>query len=190
MSAYPPPPDGHAPYGQPGQAPHGPPAPPPYGQPPQAPYGQQGAPPYGSQGPSPYGPPPQAPYGQAGPQQGGFPGAPGFPPPPGKKRGNPVRFSLIAVALLVLAGGGLWALTGNSTPVRTAKEARVGECLENRGTTADPALFVIDCDAAKAEYKIGADSSRIDECPAGTTRYTERQGRIKTVTLCLADVSH
>ncbi|MFH8660798.1 outer membrane protein assembly factor BamB family protein [Streptomyces afghaniensis] len=107
----PPPPQGppQPGYGYPQQPPQ---QPGPYGQPGQ--YGQPG--PYNS---GPYGQPQQpGPYGQPGdgyPQQPQYPGAPGTPPGGGSGnpfKGKPALIIGAAVAVLLVVGGTVWAVTG------------------------------------------------------------------------------
>ncbi len=101
--------------------------PPPQGQPhpgygyPQQPPTQPG--PYASgpyQQPGPYGQPQQpGPYGQPGygyPQQPGFPGAPGTPPGGGSRnpfKGKPLLIAAAAVAVALIVGGTVWAVSGD-----------------------------------------------------------------------------
>ncbi|WP_306185864.1 PQQ-binding-like beta-propeller repeat protein [Streptomyces sp. MK5] len=109
------------PYGAPaapGAPAPGAPAPGPYDRPPQP--GQQPGP-YGyPQQPGPYGQPGRpGPYGQQpgyGYPQAQFPGAPGTPPPGGGSRnpfkGKPAILIGAAVAVLLVVGGTVWAVTG------------------------------------------------------------------------------
>ncbi|MEU7469373.1 PQQ-binding-like beta-propeller repeat protein [Streptomyces sp. NPDC044984] len=113
-----PPPGGG--FGAPQPPPQGPPQPG-YGypqQPPQQP-GPYNSGPYAS---GPYGPPQQpGPYGQPGygyPSQPQFPGTPGTPPPGGSGsrnpfKGKPAMIIGAAVAALLVAGGTVWAVSGD-----------------------------------------------------------------------------
>jgi hypothetical protein len=201
MSAYSPPPQGPGPYGPAphGSAPHDPM--------PQGPM-PQGSVPYGQPGPVPYGPPagygPAAPEAAAGgPLPHGQPPAYGRPPvqqpgvpmftPTGPER-RPWLRPLIAVGVLVGVGAGFWGLSAltddGKPPVKAARDARVGDCLDNRGTHDDPVLFTIACSDAKADYKIVIDATLQGTCPRELDKYTERGGRQGRTTLCLQPVRH
>ncbi|MDG4858329.1 hypothetical protein P8605_09215 [Streptomyces sp. T-3] len=173
--SYPPqpPPQGPTPYGQPG------------------PYGQQSGPaPYGQQprGPLPYGQPPG--YGR--PQWGQQPNRDVFIPTGPVRR--PWLRPVIGLGAAMLAVGGFWVLSvvaDDGNPYgKGADDARVGDCVENRGTDSDPALFTIACDDTKAAYKVLLQENREAACPSGTdSTYTRSRtyGGV-TLTLCLAAV--
>lgn len=180
MSAYSPPPQGPtphgpAPYGQPGQ-----PGPTPYG------------PPAGQGGPVPYGSPPGGalPYGQPPFQQ--QPGVPMFTPTGPARR--PWLRPVIALGAVIVVGSGFWVLNtvldDGKPPTKVARDARVGDCLENRGTHANPDLYTIACGDAKADYKVMIDATLRHKCPAEFDEYTERGGTSGETTLCLTAVRH
>ncbi|NBE55050.1 LppU/SCO3897 family protein [Streptomyces boluensis] len=149
---------------------------PPLGPPGQLPYGQ----PYSGQAP-----PQASPYGYP------YPGpAPHPAPPPQRRRTNPSTvIGIVCLVLGIAFTGTMLLIGGDGEPTRVGRQADVGECLENRGTRGEPSLFVIDCDADKAEYRLVerlSDPGSDGKCPAGVTRYEEsRNGRV-TMTLCLA----
>ncbi|MFH8632292.1 hypothetical protein ACH4CC_20875 [Streptomyces lydicus] len=189
MSAYSPPPQGPtphgpAPYGQPGQP--GQPGPTPYG----PPAGQGGPVPYGSPpgGALPYGQQPA--YGQPPFQQ--QPGVPMFTPTGPARR--PWLRPLIALGAVIVVGSGFWVLNtvldDGKPPTKVARDARVGDCLENRGTHANPDLYTIACGDAKADYKVMIDATLRHKCPAEFDEYTERGGTSGETTLCLTAVRH
>ncbi|MFG2142245.1 hypothetical protein [Streptomyces sp. NPDC048650] len=182
MSAHPPPPDGSAPYGQPGagsygSSPYGPPAALP-------PYGQGGHPVHAQpvHATAPYGQP-QA-FGQPAPQQWAQPTPPGFIPTGPRRR--PWMPALIGFGALAAFGLVCWGLSTDDPPVKTAREASVGDCLENRGSHAKPVLFAIDCSNTKAKYRIVSELYNSDAvCPAKYDQYKETGGRLGDENLCL-----
>ncbi|MGG7568797.1 LppU/SCO3897 family protein [Streptomyces sirii] len=113
--------------------------------------------------------------------------------PTGPER-RPWLRPLIAVGVLAAIGVGFWGLstlTDDSKPsAKDARDAKVGDCLENRGTHADPVLFTIPCSKAKATYKVVIDASLQGTCPRELDKYTERGGRQGETTLCLKPVHH
>ncbi|MFC7303913.1 hypothetical protein ACFQVC_06755 [Streptomyces monticola] len=165
MSIPPPPQGGHPPFGPQGQVPYGQPVRP---------------------GPGPVPPPASAsPYGYPYPAQAPQPMA----PPPRRGR-NPS--TVIGIICLVLGLGFLATmllLGRGGEAARVGRDAKVGECLEHRGTRGDPVLFVIDCGDEKADFRLVERLSSVGsdgKCRAGLTRYEEsRNGRV-VMTLCLA----
>lgn len=97
---------------------------------------------------------------------------------------------VIALAVVAALGTVFWLLSDGKEPARTAREAKVGDCLENRGTHAKPVLFTVNCADAKADYKIRFTPGPRGECPAEFTQYEERGGRLGDTTLCLTRVDH
>ncbi len=142
------------PYGQPGQ-PYGQGggygAPPPgYGNPPPAqPYGQPnnpgyagpppaGQPPYGQPGPGYGGPPTGQPYGQTGPVYGGPPPA---PLKPAKRRLGIRTIIGLAVVVLVLGGGLLYALGILSNVSAPDYPGSTKATLSDKGTSTIDSLY-------------------------------------------------
>ncbi|MFC1409230.1 hypothetical protein ACEZCY_10950 [Streptacidiphilus sp. N1-12] len=187
------------PYAQPQQPPTNP-----YSGQPQQPGPQYGAPQpqqpspyaYGApqqpqaqpqpQQPSPYGAQPQPPQ-----QPGQYPVTPPQMPQPQpqpqaakRKSGFARRFG-IRIGVLVILAGGWFAYDQISGGADTAK---VGDCVQNKGTDSNPDVHVIDCGNAKAQYKVlktsssGKDSD-CDSVPGTEVAYTET-GRDSLV-LCL-----
>ncbi|GHH70193.1 hypothetical protein GCM10018793_03850 [Streptomyces sulfonofaciens] len=124
-----PPPQGQNPYAQ---------APNAYGQQPPPPQGGYGYPP--QQGQQPGMPPGPSPYINQG--------APLPPAPPRRSRKSVLRIAGFAVVAVVAIGG--WYASRDD-----AKTASVGDCM-HRGSTNDtnPDLEVVDCNDAKAQYKV------------------------------------
>ncbi|RXS84879.1 hypothetical protein EST92_09725 [Streptomyces sp. TM32] len=94
--------------------------------------------------------------------------------------------------IVVLAG--FWVLSmvsdDGKPPQRDARDAVAGDCLENRGTHADPVLFTIACSDTKADYKVKFSATRQGKCPPEFDEYTERGSRLGDTTLCLTPVPH
>ncbi|UKY55583.1 LppU/SCO3897 family protein [Streptomyces inhibens] len=101
---------------------------------------------------------------------------------------------LIALGAVFVVGAGFWVLTvvsdDGKPSAKVARDAVVGDCLENRGTHADPVLFTIGCSDAKADYKVMINATRRGACPPEFDEYTERGGRLGQTTLCLTPVRH
>ena len=111
------------------------------------------------------------------------PGAPGRPMDPGKplfKR--PVILGLLLpialIALIVIAN------LGNPS------SADAGDCVQNKGTVADPNVKVVDCGSTDAEFKVlgklssTANSDECEQFPGYMVAYTESRGS-SGYTLCL-----
>lgn len=178
MSAYSPPPQGPTPYGrQPGPTPYGPPP------------GHGGPAPYGSPATGPFFQGQQPAYGPLPVQQSGVP----MFTPTGPAR-RPWLRPLIALGAVTVAFAGFWVLSmatdDGKPPERGARDAVAGDCLENRGTHADPVLFTVACGDAKADYRVRFSATRQEKCPAGFDEYTERGSRLGDITLCLTPVHH
>ncbi|MEV5597403.1 hypothetical protein [Streptomyces sp. NPDC052496] len=158
-------------------------------------YGQQ--PVYGQQpmpGPQPA-PGQQFPNGQQPPNgQPGWlpptppPGTPMFTPTGPPRR--PWLRPLIAVGILAVAAAGFWGLTAltddGKPPSEVAGKAKIGQCLENRGTHDDPVLFTIGCEQDKADYKLEVNPGPNGKCPPELDEYTERGRHVGYVKLCLS----
>ncbi|MFJ6752852.1 MULTISPECIES: hypothetical protein [unclassified Streptomyces] len=128
------------------------------------------------------------------PQQWAQPGPPMFTPTGPKPRRwlRPV----IALVAVVALGAGFWGLTavsedGKPHP-KSASEAMVGECLENRGSQATPHLFTIGCNNTKADYKIVTHPGYGEKCRPEYDTYEERGGRLGEPdrVLCLGPLHH
>jgi len=183
--SYPPPPQG----GYPQQ---------PYPQQPQQPYPPQ---PYPPQGGYAY-PPQQAPQAQPYPpqqqqqQQWGAP-APG-PIPPAPPRGgddDSIKKNLLKIAALLVIVGIIWA--GASLLSKDdAKNAAVGNCMKNTGTTGSPELDIVDCSSSDAQYKVVSvhkNTTSTSVCEDGNIGYYESSGRKRNrtrVVLCLSELAN
>ncbi|GAA2347011.1 hypothetical protein OHT20_00120 [Streptomyces caniferus] len=75
-------------------------------------------------------------------------------------------------------------------PAEVARHAVAGDCLENRGTHANPVLFTIPCGDTKADYKVMFSATPQGKCPPEFDEYTERGGLNGNTTLCLTQVHH
>ncbi|MCX3060631.1 outer membrane protein assembly factor BamB family protein [Streptomyces beihaiensis] len=121
-----------------GQGPQTPPPPPPPGVPPAPGYGYPQQPPqpggpYGYPQPGPYGEPPRPGYGYPGPQQPPYPGppAPGGPGGgPGGVKGKTWAIAAGALALLLVAGGVVYAVVGGGDKKDTAHDGKNGKSPE------------------------------------------------------------
>ncbi|NDZ77064.1 hypothetical protein G3I19_00705 [Streptomyces sp. SID10853] len=172
----------------------------PYAQQPNGPYGQpQGGNPYGQQPqqPGPYGQPGQqpGPYGQPGqpgvpqqpspyPNQGGgqIPMAPVAPMAPSRGKGKMILRVVIAVVVIGVAAFSWYSSQDD------ADTAKVGDCM-HRGSSSDtnPELEVVDCNDAKAQYKVAEKKDGDETCDRTKyNSYTETGGS-KDFTLCLTD---
>ncbi|MFG2095542.1 hypothetical protein [Streptomyces sp. NPDC048612] len=89
---------------------------------------------------------------------------------------------------------GFWALTmatdDGKPPAEVARYADAGDCLDNRGTHANPVLFTIACSDTKANYKVMFSATAQGKCPQEFDEYTERGGRNGNTTLCMTRVRH
>ncbi|MFC5267320.1 toxin-antitoxin system, toxin component [Kribbella qitaiheensis] len=111
------------------------------------------------------------------------PGAPGRPMDPGKplfKR--PVVLGLLLPIALIAA-----IVIGN---LGNPSSADAGDCVQNKGTVADPNVKVVDCGSTDAEFKVlgklssTANSDECEQFPGYTVAYTESRGS-SGYTLCL-----
>ena len=155
------------------------------------------APPYGQPQPGqqqPY--PPQQPY----PNQQPFPGQPPYPGqpqqgggwqvPPPSKPSRTSRFSsklAIRLGVLVVLGVAAFAWSQFDGDPSTAK---VGDCVQNKGTSSNPDVHVIKCSDPKAAYKVlktadGDDDSVCDSVAGTVVTFTETGS--KDLVLCLGD---
>lgn len=99
--------------------------------------------------------------------------------------------ALGAVALVFAGFGVLSMLTDDGKPPeKVARDAVAGDCLDNRGTHADPVLFTVPCSGTKADYKVMFSATRQRKCPPEFDEYTERGSRLGDTTLCLTRVHH
>jgi hypothetical protein len=107
-----------------------------------------------------------------------------------------VKKNLIKIVALLAFVGVIWgAVEFFDFGGDSAKNAAVGDCMKNEGTSGNPDLTIVDCSSSDAIYKVVTvhkDSNDTTLCTNGTTGYTERttSGRKKrrhttTVTLCL-----
>ncbi|MFI6768594.1 hypothetical protein [Streptomyces sp. NPDC050355] len=113
--------------------------------------------------------------------------------PTGPER-RPWLRPLIAVGALAAVALGFWGLSAltddGKPPAKVARDAKVGDCLENRGTHTKPVLFTTPCSEAKANYKVVIDASLQGTCPRELDKYTERGGHQGETTLCLKPLRH
>ncbi|MFG3117486.1 hypothetical protein ACGF4C_24180 [Streptomyces sp. NPDC048197] len=93
-----------------------------------------------------------------------------------------------------VVAAGFWVLNtvvdDGKPPAQEARYAGAGDCLENRGTHADPVMFTIACSDTKADYKVMFSATAQGKCPPEFDEYTERGGRQGDTTLCLTAVHH
>lgn len=101
---------------------------------------------------------------------------------------------LIALGIVSVVAAGFCVLNAvvddGKPPAQVARYAGAGDCLENRGTHADPVMFTIACSDTKADYKVMFSATRQGKCPPEFDEYTERGGRQGDTTLCLTAVHH
>ncbi|MEU7641908.1 MULTISPECIES: LppU/SCO3897 family protein [unclassified Streptomyces] len=101
---------------------------------------------------------------------------------------------VIALAVVATLGTGFWVLSvltdDGKPPEKVARDARIGDCLENRGTHSEPVLFTIECKDAKADYQIVLRPGSRGTCPDQYDQYEERGGRLGDTTLCLNPMRH
>ncbi|TDO44405.1 hypothetical protein EV643_116217 [Kribbella sp. VKM Ac-2527] len=110
------------------------------------------------------------------------PGAPGRPMDPGKplfKRPQ-ILFLLVPVPVIALIVYGATI---------SPSSAAAGDCIQNKGTSINPDVRVVDCGSADAEYKVlgkvdSSDETRCEQYEGYTVAYTEERGS-SAYTLCL-----
>ncbi|GAA0586848.1 hypothetical protein GCM10009534_21350 [Kribbella sandramycini] len=94
-----------------------------------------------------------------------------------------IFMALIPIAIIAAI------VIGNLTTTSTS-EAVVGQCVQNKGTDADPEVKVLDCSKSDAEFRIigkipgTTDGSRCDQFPGYEASYTVQE-RYTRYTLCL-----
>ncbi len=111
---------------------------------------------------------------------------PGQPMNPGKPLfQRPVILGLLipvaVIALIIFAN------------LNSTSNADVGQCVQNKGTSSDPNVKVVDCGSADAEYKIvgkvddSTDDSQCEQFAGSEASYVYQSGSTK-YTLCLSPV--
>ncbi|HEV7974098.1 LppU/SCO3897 family protein [Amycolatopsis sp.] len=164
-----------------GQFPH--PGQQPAWQNPPAPQGWQQPYPQQSYPQQPY---PQQPY----PPQQGWPQQQGWPAPPPKKKGMATRLKvLIAVGVLVVAGGTAWAAWVSRVPQGTEKQAvslAEGDCAQVTGTgdAADAAKFPCDAPGTPYVVSVAGTGDGSWSCTEGFYSLVVNAVRAKDVGLC------
>ncbi|GAB2575023.1 hypothetical protein GCM10027168_04930 [Streptomyces capparidis] len=101
-------------------------------------------------GPGFQGTPPPSPYFN----QGGPGGPGGFPPPapqrPRRSKKQIISFLVPAIGLVV--AGVSWLAGGFGDTA--AESAKVGECIQNKGSDSDPDIKIVDCTDSAAQAKV------------------------------------